>query len=146
MLKKADLILVIAFLLLTLAAALWSKSYFAGAAGKTVVVSVGGKTLGEYPLTEDRLIEIGSEGIRSARMEDLLSSQNGGEAFKGEAGEVTNFLMIEGGKAYMAEANCRDQYCVRHAAISKANEEIICLPNRVTVRVEGGSSEVDAVA
>lgn len=46
-----------------------------------------------------------------------------------------NELVIEGGEVYMKEANCRDQICVRHKAISKNGESIICLPHGVYVEV-----------
>ena len=37
----------------------------------------------------------------------------------------------------MKEANCRDQICVRHKAISKNGESIICLPHSVYIEVVG---------
>lgn len=48
-----------------------------------------------------------------------------------------NEVVIENGKVYMKEANCRDQICVRHKAISKNGESIICLPHSVYIEVVG---------
>ena len=55
-------------------------------------------------------------------------------------------IYIEEGKAYVYESTCKNQYCVKHAPISKSGESIVCLPNQVTVVIYGGEkSEVDEV-
>ena len=47
----------------------------------------------------------------------------------------------------MVEADCPDKLCVHQKAISKNNETIICLPNKVVVQVTSGEeSEFDSVA
>lgn len=87
--------------------------------GGSVVVTVAGEEYGVYSLSEDRTVWIGD----------------------------TNCLKIEKGTAEMKSADCPDQICVRHKEISHSGENIICLPNKVVVTVEGGSSgEIDAVA
>ena len=46
----------------------------------------------------------------------------------------------------MIDANCPDKLCVKQKSISKNNENIICLPNKVIVEVESEeNSEYDAV-
>ena len=83
------------------------------------VVYVDGEVEGRYSLNEDQTIEI-----------------NGG----------TNTLVIENGSASMEKADCPDQVCVRHSAISRNGESIICLPHEVVVSIEDGeSSGADAV-
>lgn len=52
----------------------------------------------------------------------------------------TNVLKIEGGKAWMIEANCPQndpQSCTKHSKISRVNESIACLPNNLVVTVYG---------
>ncbi len=62
-------------------------------------------------------------------------------------GETANVLVIAGGQADMREADCPDKLCVHQRAISKTNETIVCLPNRVVVTVVGGrESEIDSIA
>ena len=51
--------------------------------------------------------------------------------------DVHNTLVIADGKATIIEATCPDGVCVRHRAIDKAGQSIICLPNKVVVRVVG---------
>ena len=45
-------------------------------------------------------------------------------------------LVIEDGKAYMEEADCPNQICVHHSAISHKGETIVCLPNRIVIEVQ----------
>ena len=47
-----------------------------------------------------------------------------------------NTVVIKNGKVYMESANCPDKLCVKHKKISKRNETIVCLPNRVVIEVK----------
>ena len=47
-------------------------------------------------------------------------------------------VVIGNGEVRVTEAPCRDRICVRHAPVSVSGEEIICLPCRVRILVEGG--------
>lgn len=69
-------------------------------------------------------------------------TENGTYALNGGS----NVLVIEDGRAWLVEADCPDKLCVRQGKISKRGQAIICLPNRVTVTVEGGEeNDVDIV-
>ncbi len=58
----------------------------------------------------------------------------------------SNILVIAEGEAWLSEANCPDLLCVRQGRIRYTGQSIICLPNRLTVTVEGGESNgVDLV-
>lgn len=62
-------------------------------------------------------------------------------------GNICNTVIISGGQASMKYANCKDKICVNHSKISKNNESIICLPNKVIVTVVSDKgSDVDEVA
>lgn len=116
--KKGDIIIILLVLLLA-GSAFGIYSAFFGGAGAEVVVYVDGEETGRYPLYEDCTVKIN---------------------------DGTNMLVIEDGSAHMEEAKCPDQVCVRHKKISKNGENIICLPNKVVVSVEGGEeTEADAV-
>ena len=57
-----------------------------------------------------------------------------------------NILVIRDGQAWLSEANCPDLLCVKQGRIHYTGQVITCLPNRVTVTVEGGESDgVDLV-
>ena len=75
-----------------------------------MVVSVDGGEVCRYSLSEDG--------------EFLL---NGG----------TNTLVISGGEAYISEADCPDGLCVSQGRISRTGQTVVCLPNRVMLRIVG---------
>lgn len=54
-----------------------------------------------------------------------------------------NTLVIAEGRATVVDASCPDGICVRHPAVYRAGESIICLPNRVVITVIGGPPTVD---
>ena len=84
-----------------------------------VEITVDGEVFGTYYLTEDQTVEI----------------------------DDTNRLVIKDGEARMEWADCPDQICVDHRAVSRNGESIICLPNQVVVTVASSEeSDVDAVA
>ena len=107
--KKKDAVLILTVLLI--AGAAFGVHEFAGGDGAdTVTVKVDGKVTGTYPLAKDQKIRI-----------------NGG----------TNILTIKNGKAKMTDADCPDQVCIRMGKISKTGENIVCLPHKLVIQVEG---------
>ncbi len=92
--------------------------------GARVQVTVDGSIYGTYSLSKENTIEI-----------------------KDDDGNVTNTLLISGGKADMISADCPDHLCVNQRAISKEKESIICLPNKVVVTViSGEESDIDSIS
>ncbi len=86
--------------------------------GSQVEVYVDGERTAVYSLTEDR--------------EVLIMGADGG----------TNLLVIENGAAFIEEASCPDRLCVYQQAVSKTDETIVCLPNKVLLQVFGGEASV----
>ena len=120
--KKKDIIfLVVVFIgLAGIAAGFYLTHQDTGA---SVEVTVDGAIYGTYPLDVDKEIPIQKDG------------------------KTTNLLVIRDGKADVTEADCPDKLCVHQKAISKTNETIVCLPNKVVVQVIGaGESELDSIA
>ena len=116
--KKNDIILVIIIVTIAVLAFLLHNA-IGGKGASCVTVKVNGEIQGVYSLAEDQEIEI----------------NNG-----------TNILQIKNGKADMISADCPDKLCVNQKAVSKNNENIICLPNKVIVEVDSSeNSEFDAV-
>ncbi|MBR0208662.1 MAG: NusG domain II-containing protein [Oscillospiraceae bacterium] len=114
---RADLIVIGAMLLLALV--LWLVIGATRKEGGQVVVSVNGVETERHPLSVDGTYPL-----------------NGG----------SNILVISGGEAWLSEANCPDLLCVRQGKIRYTGQSIICLPNRLTVTVEGGEpNDVDFV-
>ena len=116
--KRADLILIVA--LLVLAGALYLTLNANRQEGGVVVVRVNGVETERHSLAVDGTFPL-----------------NGG----------TNILVIRDGQAWLSEANCPDHICVKQGKIHYTGQVITCLPNRLTVTVEGGESNgVDLVA
>ena len=110
---RADIILVASILVVGIIALLAFNLF--KKEGKYVEVEVNYEVVATYPLSVNAEYEI-----------------NGG----------TNILVIEDGKAYLRYSECPDQTCVLGRSffgnkISRVNDEIVCLPNRVVVRIIG---------
>lgn len=56
-----------------------------------------------------------------------------------------NIIVIKDGCAYMQYADCPDKLCIKQGKISDSSRDIVCLPNRVSVRITKKSA-TDAVA
>ena len=112
-----DLALITFFLLLS--AVLFLLLHTGRTEGGWAVVRVEGRETGRYLLTENGEYPL-----------------NGG----------SNILVIEDGWAWLREANCPDKLCVRQGRVRYSGQVITCLPNRLTVTVEGGATNgVDVV-
>ncbi|MBO7216909.1 MAG: NusG domain II-containing protein [Clostridia bacterium] len=109
--KKILADLLIIFIPLALCAGYMLWVHFTHQAGGYVCVEQDGVQTASYPLNEDREIE--------------LKSENGGY----------NLLVIKDGKVYIQSASCPDKICVNHRKIGFEGERIVCLPNRLTVRI-----------
>ena len=105
---RNDVIFISAILLLLLLVGLAILVF--RTAGNTVVVTIDGRNYGEYPLNVDR--------------EVLIRSSLG-----------ENLLVIEDGKAFVRSASCPDGICSDHRPIGYNGESIICLPNKVVVKI-----------
>ena len=115
---KDDLILILGILL---AAGILYLLFRPGHTGAWAVVTSDGVETARYPLRQDITVTLGDEDY--------------------------NILQISDGKASITDANCGDHTCVHTGAVSREGETIVCLPHRLTVRIEGGSPvDVDGVA
>ncbi|MCC8064089.1 MAG: NusG domain II-containing protein [Clostridiales bacterium] len=113
--RKNDLILlaivVLAGLALTAAYGL-SRMGSADAAELTVVVRQDGEVTAAYPLSQDGSYTITSE-------------------------DGVNYLVIEDGAAWIADADCPDRLCVKQGKIRYAGDSLICLPHSLVVEITG---------
>ena len=84
-----------------------------------VEIQVNGELYGRYRLEQDQEIDVNDK----------------------------NKVLIKDRKVRMEDADCPDQICVNHRAISRDGESIICLPNQTVVTIRGGEEpEVDEIA
>lgn len=57
----------------------------------------------------------------------------------------TNVLEIDKDGARMLDASCPDKRDIKDGKITKAGQTLICIPNRVMVKLSGNNNEVDRV-
>lgn len=119
--KRNDFILIGIILVIAVAALLFRNALKQN--GDMVIVYVDGKVYQELPLNQNTSLEINGIG--------------GG----------TNLLIIEDGHADMVDASCPDKLCVDQKQIQYNGEALICLPNKVVVKIKSSmESDIDAVA
>ena len=118
--KKGDIIISLALLLLSLLMSFGISNSKPKTSGKILRVEQNSKLYVEYPLDIDREV-VFDDGVHF------------------------NKIVIKDGKAYMDEANCRDQICTHMKEISMNGETIICLPNRVFLEVVDPENENDDI-
>lgn len=96
--------------------------YFNRGAGDSVIVIVDGTVTQRLPLSADGEYEV-----------------------DGLVGEST--FRIENGTVFMEQAPCPDQICVKHKKIRYNGEQIVCLPGRIIIEIEGDTDAgIDGIA
>lgn len=80
--------------------------------GDTVIIQVDGKIFSRFSLSENRTVKVpGPLGI--------------------------SIVEIKNDKVRMFSSPCPDKLCVREGYISKPGQMIVCVPNRVILKIEG---------
>ena len=109
---KKDVILIGTILIL--ACGCFLVKNFTAENGNTVKILIDGKEKYSYNLSKDKTQKI----------------------LTGDNGVFSNTVVIKGGKVTEKTANCPDKICVKHRAISKKGETIVCLPHKLVVVIE----------
>jgi hypothetical protein len=123
LMKKNDIFLIAAAVLLTAAAWLLTDGIQKKDAGDEVIVFKDGEVFYAGLLSVETTINIEDE--------------------KGNF----NIVHIKDGKAVMKKASCPDQICVHTRPAEKDGQAIICLPNKVSVEVRNtGIKDIDGVS
>ncbi len=126
-LKKGDFFIVI---ILVLASISWFMADYIlpGSMSKQAVIEIDGQVFTTIPLdsnNEPQIIPL------------TLPDDN----------EKYFTVMTEKGQIWVEEADCPNQVCVNTGKISKPNQSIVCLPNKVIIYIESSEkSDVDDIA
>lgn len=107
---KADIILISALLLLAFVC--FGYSQIMSKQGQVAVICINGVEVERHPLSVDGEFSLN---------------------------QGSNILVIKNGYAYLKEANCPDKLCMIQGKIHLSGQCITCLPNRLTVTIEGSS-------
>lgn len=119
--KKADIILLIVLVVIGLAAT--GLIGVSKSDGDTVIIENHGKMFAKYSLYENTEIDVPCESVANGKLH----------------------VSISDGQVRVTESCCTNQVCVKHSAINKSGESIICLPNRIVVKIEGKGGGYDAI-
>ena len=105
-----------------------------------VIVLIGVSTVGFWPKKQEQnaMIQIyqNNELIRECSLdaEETISVE----------GTYHNTIQIQDGKVAITESDCPGEDCVHSGWINSMGRSIVCLPNRVEIRITG-EAEVDFV-
>jgi hypothetical protein len=58
-------------------------------------------------------------------------------------GDLPAVLLVEPGAVSFSSAACPDKLCVKTGRLQSPGQAAVCLPARITVRIEGAGREVD---
>ena len=90
--------------------------------GRWVVIEADGKVVGNFSLQEDRLVPVDGK-LGTTRVE------------------------IAGKEVRVLDSPCPLKICVESGPISRSGETLVCLPNRVVIRIKGKDERsIDAVS
>jgi hypothetical protein len=109
---RLDLIVVASLLLFSLVTLLTFQ--LTRKEGARAEVTIDGAVVAEYPLTTDATYTL-----------------NGG----------TNTLTVKDGVAYMTYSSCPDHTCERTGKVKYVGEQIVCLPNKLSIKIVGTSDD-----
>ena len=104
--KKRELIVLISVFLAALVVGL--LLFILHGKGNCVVIYSDGKELTTMPLDKDTQMSV-----------------------KGK-----NTVCIENNEVFVNWADCPDKLCIKQGKLSKSGKSIVCLPNRLTVKIE----------
>lgn len=114
MIKKRDIILALVLILLGIVC--YGVIRMGQKKGSQVIIYEDQKEIGRYDLNTDTTKEI-------------------------QTAKGINILEIKNGMAYVTDADCPDQVCIRMEKISKTGENIVCLPHKLVIQVEGDDGQ-----
>ncbi len=89
------------------------------------------------------VVEVGGREVRRFTLGPGQASRR----FTVEGTQGTSTFEIKDGRVRMVESACRDKVCIGMGWVDTAGRAIVCLPNRVTIRITGGREPgVDTVS
>ena len=117
-LKLADLILIVTIIISILVIAI--ELYGKNSTGKKVLI-IGQDYRKEFSLRNYKKVEV-----------------------PGPLGNTV--VVIKNNKAWVEYSPCREKICMKMGKINRVGQQIICVPNRILVEIEGKNGDIDAVS
>ncbi|MBU4176113.1 MAG: NusG domain II-containing protein [Actinobacteria bacterium] len=123
--KAGDIVLVLLVIAAAIAGVVLVSRASAGEKGSLAIIEVNGKEVRRLELSD-------KQGYRTLTVQGTLGPST---------------VAVEDGKVWMTESACRDKLCVGMGRIDFTGQSIVCLPNRVVIRIIDGAKpgSVDAI-
>jgi hypothetical protein len=122
--KAADIAVVVLVVAASVVTMVMIARARTGEKGSTAIIEVNGK--------ESRRVKLGQNQSRTRITVKGLHGTSTVEFYKG--------------RVHMLKSTCRDKICIGMGWVDVPGESIVCLPNRVVIRVLGsGKNKVDTV-
>ncbi|MBU5669195.1 NusG domain II-containing protein [Peptoniphilus sp. MSJ-1] len=128
LMKKLDYVVILVLIIFSVVLYFITNNSFSGIGedvNKKAVITIDGKIYKEIELAKGHNEEI---------------------EIKSQYGE--NVITIEDGRVHMHESDCKDRICIRMGEISTPGDSIICLPNRLMVKIvseDKNNDELDMI-
>jgi hypothetical protein len=89
------------------------------------------------------IVEVNGHEVRRVSMGDSQAART----FTVEGWQGSSTFEVKGGRVRMTKSACRDKICIGMGWMDTSGRSIICLPNRVVIRITGNrkSGGVDTV-
>ncbi|NLJ69650.1 MAG: NusG domain II-containing protein [Firmicutes bacterium] len=104
--------------------------------GALLLIFVMGTLIGAGELGQGGTAAVITQDGREIRRIDLEQVEEPYEFRVENADGQYNIIRVEPGRIRVTEASCPDKVDVKQGWISKANQSIVCLPNRLVIRIE----------
>ncbi len=116
MIKKPDIFIAVLVIAISITGYFLTGGFLAGEE-KRVIIESEGEVFAEYPMTEHKIVDINGH----------------------------NTVEITPDYVRVIHADCPDKIDVRQGKITSPGTIIVCMPNKMTVRIVG-ETEIDAVS
>ncbi|MEG6584540.1 NusG domain II-containing protein [Dendrosporobacter sp. 1207_IL3150] len=124
MLTKGDKYLVFTLIIISVLGIYLSFGTFSTSANTSVQVTYNGKEIKNVPLKKGHHEEFIINGLK-----------------------YYDVIEINDGRVRVREANCPDKICIHSGWISNPHQQIVCLPNKLVIKILSGKSlEIDDIA
>lgn len=100
-----------------------------------LLLSITGLLINNYLRSPGKTVIIEMDGQLIQKL-NLLANYN--ITVNGQIGETV--VEIARGKARILKSDCPQKICVRSGAISRAGDVLVCVPNKVIVRIDNGTT------
>ena len=115
--------------------------------GLLVVIAVGGIGLGMNRLASSGTGALTAQISVGGTIKQTVPLREGyRQEIQLKNGDHYNVIEIVNGKIHIRQADCPDQLCVRSGWIGIATQQIVCLPNRVVIKIVAAENDLDDIA